>query len=64
MNSLIQEVLDLINREEVMAVRKRAERQHASRNQPTCDPIVPPRRKKQTRKKRPKTKPRKIALSY
>jgi hypothetical protein len=50
----IQEVLNLINSEEVMAVRRKAERQHTLRNQPTYDPIVPPRRKKQTRKKRPK----------
>lgn len=51
----IQEVLDVINSEEVLAVRTKAERAFALSHQPTNDPIVPPRRKKKsTRRKRPK----------
>lgn len=51
----IQEVLDLINSDQVMAYRKKAERRYLSDlAKPTYDPIAPPRRKKPTRKKRPK----------
>jgi hypothetical protein len=48
----IQEVLNIINGDEVMNYRKKAEREFVRRHQPSYDPIVPPRRKKQTRKKR------------